>query len=117
MLETLATIAIAVYAVIEAELQRKQNLDIEVPQIADVAMGHSVTASTSWDGLHMPDRAYLNFKSENGCQSWCSRNKNNSHWLQVNFGGQRQLVTEVATQGRGDQLSGFKKVEFKWIIR
>ena len=31
MLETLATIAIAVYAVIEAELQRKQNLDIEVP--------------------------------------------------------------------------------------
>ena len=59
----------------------------------------------------MPDRAYLNFKSENGCQSWCSRDKNNSQWLQVNFGGQRQLVTEVATQGRGDANSFVKKYD------
>ena len=102
MLKTFATLAIAAYAIeIEAELAKSHNLEMDVTQISAVAIGASVTASTCWDEHHCIDRARLNYYSDIGSNSWCARFNDQNQWLEVYFGGQRQLVTEVATQGRG----------------
>ena len=101
MLKTLTTLAIAASAVdIDTAAEKVQRLDLDVPQIAAIQLGANVTSSTCWDAAHCNDRARLNFSSNEGASSWCARFNDKNQFLQVYFGGQRQLVTEVATQGR-----------------
>ncbi len=103
MFKTLATIAITALAVdIDSVAQKNASVKSDVSVAAAVALGATVSSSNCWDQAHCNDRARLNFSSNQGASSWCARFNDKNQWIQVYFGGQRQLITEVATQGRGD---------------
>ena len=100
MLKALTTFAAAAYAV-ELEATKVDTTTVSSLQIATIAAGYPVSASSSWAPDHSIDRARLNFTSNYGSYSWCARFNDVNQWFQVNFGGHKELVTEVKIQGRG----------------
>ena len=99
MLKALTTIAAVAYAV-DIEATKAETLTVSSLQIATIAAGYAVSASTTWAPDHGADRARLGFETDYGSNSWCARVNDVNQWFQVNFGGHKELVTEVKIQGR-----------------
>ena len=60
----------------------------------------AISASTSYDGNHIPQFGRLNKIPASGkAGAWCAKSNDVKQWLQVSFGRQT-TVTKVATQGR-----------------
>ena len=62
----------------------------------------ALSASTSYDGNHSPQKSRLNTASSNGrVGAWCALRNDANQWLQVHF-GRETTVSKVATQGGYD---------------
>ncbi|XP_070553559.1 lactadherin-like [Ptychodera flava] len=59
-----------------------------------------ITASSNYNGNHMSYQGRLYYQG-GGSWAWCSAHNSVGQWLQVDIGSAR-MVTQVATQGRGD---------------
>ncbi|XP_070552362.1 uncharacterized protein [Ptychodera flava] len=60
-----------------------------------------ITASTNWAWNHISYQGRLNWAVGGYSHSWCSGSNSVGQWLQVDIGSSR-MVTQVASQGRGD---------------
>lgn len=60
-----------------------------------------ITASSQWDGKHVPVQARLNFPESGGKRGgWIASKNDLNQWIQVDLGSYTR-VTGIATQGRG----------------
>lgn len=96
MIKALATIAAIAYAHKKGKEPKKE--------VAAIALGANVSASSCYSASTCVDRAALNFAGSRevittGSNAWAAGNLNAGEWLGVGF-GIPQKVTKVATQGR-----------------
>ena len=62
----------------------------------------ALTATSSWDHKHGPQRARLNIgRSRAGIGAWSSKHNNRRQYLQIDIGCQAYVIA-IATQGRQD---------------
>ena len=64
-------------------------------ELAAIALGCNVIASTCWASDHDVDRIRLNYRTNYGSNSWCAKYNDTNQWVQVFFGGEQRLVTEI----------------------
>ncbi|XP_077984012.1 uncharacterized protein LOC144438733 [Glandiceps talaboti] len=62
---------------------------------------NQITASSNWAWNHYSSQGRINYARGGYSYAWCSGSNSVGQWLQVDIGSNK-MVTQVATQGRGD---------------
>ena len=74
-----------------------------------------INASTEHDRYHSAKRARLHIKTDGSkTGAWSAATNDANQWLQVDLGGNVNIVTSVATQGRQDAPQWVKKYKLKY---